>query len=396
MGFYLKCVKHQRMKINQDKLESVVISDQVVISSQKFTVSGVITVEEPGTLVIEDSELDFAKGAAIVCRGKLIFSNSSFSAADPAEPWNGISLSGNGAAGSIFDNCMIKNVENSDSEEEAGGSITINRVETGPVILKDCSFIGNKGNFGGGVCVYGILVLGETKPAPVSAIFENCRFSCCTADYGGAISLVRRAKAEVVNCSFQDCTAKSGGAIYLYDYSELTATRCVYENCRAEVAGGAITSRFSTVISIMSSIKACKGSHGGTQGGAYYLEKSNTKLSEDRFADCQAQAGGALRPVGGILKLDRCEFDNCTAAIAGGAIAFSRDCESEINGCKFSRCSKQSPTGSGNSIAFMNSSGIIQNCVFAECKSPAIAEEISFGHDSEVRIENCKMPSKSI
>ncbi|MBU1106473.1 MAG: right-handed parallel beta-helix repeat-containing protein [Candidatus Riflebacteria bacterium] len=384
------------MNIKQDCIESIEIVDQTTISSRKVTVSGVMKVAASGKLVIENSEFSFAKGASIVCEGAVKFLNSSFAAINPNERWGGISLNEDGAAGSVFDKCVFKNAESQNSDEKCGGAITIIRVEDQPVKIRNCSFSDNVGNLGGGVCIHGTLMPGATDSPKISAILENCLFEKCSASNGGALSLIHRAKAEVLKCSFIDCRAQSAGAIYLYDYSELNATACSFENCKAEVAGGAITSRFSTVNLNRSIVKACVGTRDDTQGGAHYFEKSNSKISGDRFFDCHAQAGGAIRPIGGILKLERCEFENCSASVAGGAIAFSRDCESEIKGCKFIKCSKQSPTGTGHSIAFKDSSGNVQNCVFSECKSIDIADEVAYGPDSTVKIVNCEMPRKSV
>ncbi len=213
---------------------------------------------------------------------------------------------------------------------------------------------------------------------------------------GGALALMYRARVEADKCRFRACEGKSAGAIYLYDNSFLTATGSSFENCKAEVSGGAITSRFSTLNLKQSTVKSCIGLRSNTQGGACYLEKSDCSLTANKFSGCQAEAGGALRPVGGILKLERCAFENCAATVAGGAIAFSRDCESKIKDCEFIGCTKNSPTGVGNIIAFKNSSGDLQNCKFSQCQSDKISQEISYGPDSSVTIINCAWPQKSV
>jgi len=385
------------MIIENGRVVNARIAEDVLISGEKFIVEGRLFVESAGCLVFENCAVMLEEGARIFSEGVLKFSNSTFSPVSSAASWNGITLSGDKTSGSVFENCRFDGVAADDAEEHDGGAITLKHTESSsPIILKNCFFSNCHGNCGGGINVTGLIQPDETAAPAAAALIENCRFDSCRATCGGALAIIHRGGAEITGCSFERCEANSGGGVYLYDYSLLKSSCSVFKDCRATIAGGALTARFSTVELSGTKVENCQGDADNTQGGGYYLEKSNSMMSGESYSKCNAQAGGAIRPVGGILKLEKCKFADCCAAVAGGAIAYSRDCESQINNCSFKGCRVHSQTGTGNIIAFMNTSAEVDSCVFDDCQTGEISREVSFKDDSDINMRNCHWPKLSV
>lgn len=384
------------MIIENGRIGNVKIAEEVLISGEKLVVTGRISVESAGCLVLENCAVLFESGSNIFSEGVLKFSNSTFAPASSDGSWNGITLSGEKTSGSFFENCKFDRARADDDEEHDGGALTFRYTETSvQITVKNCTFNNCEGNCGGGINVTGLIQPGEQEAPAAAVLIENCRFDSCRATCGGALALIHRGGAEISGCSFERCQANSGGGVYLYDHSMLKSRCSSFNNCRATIAGGALTARFSTVELSASKVENCRGDDDNTQGGGYYLEKSNSRITGESYSECHAQAGGAIRPVGGIFKLEKSQFANCSAAVAGGAIAYSRDCESKITGCSFKGCRVISPTGTGNVIAFMNTSAEVDSCVFDDCQTGEISREVSFKDDSEVNMRNCQWPKKT-
>lgn len=385
------------MIIENGRVGNARIAEEVLISGEKFIVEGRLIIESAGCLVLENCAVLFEEGGCIFSEGVLKFSNSTFAPVISDASWNGITLSGANTSGSVFENCKFDRVASDDAEENNGGAITLRHTDSSTqIIIKNCIFSNCQGNCGGGINVTGLIQPCETAAPAAAALIENCRFDSCRATCGGALALIHRGGAEIAGCSFERCEANSGGGVYLYDYSLLKSRCSVFKDCRATIAGGALTARFSTIELSGTKVENCQGDEDNTQGGGYYLEKSNSMIIGESYSGCHAQAGGAIRPVGGILKLENCKFADCSAAVAGGAIAYSRDCESQIKGCSFSGCRVRSQTGTGNVIAFMNTSADLDGCVFDDCQTGDISREVSFKDDSEVNMHNCRWPEQSV
>jgi hypothetical protein len=383
-------------EINQpEKIKDLVVDKNTEFSNQEIMIFGKIEIKAGCCLNILNSKLTFADNALIVSEGRINATRSSFHAMSVDYGWGGIKLNGDGISGSEFKSCSFKNAiaqqtSNQFSSDSFGGAIHISRAENAKIAIIQCQFENCTADIGGAVCFTGILEsnMEPHKDAPVQTI-KNCKFIGCKAQQGGAIATMNRAKVLIENCIFEKDSANSGGAIYNYDYCNLNISWCLFKNCSSTVAGGAVTSRFSTNSIGFSTFENCISENGDAQGGALYLEKSNSKVFDSSFTSCQAQAGGAVRPVGGMLTLSTINFVNCLAQVAGAAMATSRDAEINCTNSIFDNCRLTNGSIAGEAVAVMASELILKNCNFLNSSSNDLAVVINATNGSEVSIDNC-------
>lgn len=68
-------------------------------------------------------------------------------------------------------------------------------------------------------------------------LLKNVRFTDCQS---GGIKLLQKAAAFIEDCRFTDCFCEQGGAIYGASSAPVTITGCEFERCRAKYLGDAI------------------------------------------------------------------------------------------------------------------------------------------------------------
>lgn len=119
---------------------------------------------------------------------------------------------------------------------DGGGGLYVYRYN-GSIIVKDCSFIENYAQVGGGIDVWG--------GAKTIVSITNCLFSKNTAqEYGGVIGVIN-SQAEtsitIKNCTFVENAANGelgqGGAIYTRNKYPLTVANCTFYRNSSELSG---------------------------------------------------------------------------------------------------------------------------------------------------------------
>ncbi len=387
-------------EINQpQRIKDLLVEKDTDFSGIELLVSGKIEIKAGSCLTLLNCKLSFADSGCIISEGKVIAAKSVFQAMSPDYGWAGIYLIGDSTDGSSFKSCSFLHANSLNSTEAgssngAGGAILVENAENARLTFLQCLFESCSAELGGAICFKGILESNvEPYDSSPTQLIKNCKFVGCKAQQGGAIGMIHRAKVSIENSIFENNAANSGGAIYNYDYCKLDASWCSFRNCSSTVAGGALTSRFSTNTISFSTFEKCVSDNGDAQGGALYLEKSNSRIFDSSFTRCYGQAGGAIRPIGGMLSLATINFVNCQAQAAGAAIAYSRDSESSCVNSIFDNCRLTSGSIAGEAVAVMGSALKLKNCSFMNSSSRDLAVIISALNGSDVTIEGCRAES---
>lgn len=130
--------------------------------------------------------------------------------------------------GAKFINCTFENLEGHNYYGEWIGA-PVNIINEGFYSFKDCTFVGNKGEYGG--CIY--------VESNADIVIDNCTFKDNSADYGGAIYIYYDESTNIKDCTFKDNSAYYGGALYFCDDNTFVE-RCIFKSNSANGCGGAI------------------------------------------------------------------------------------------------------------------------------------------------------------
>lgn len=222
-----------------------------------------------------------------------------------------------------------------------GGGIMMNESTVSPsggtvdTLIADCTFVGNKGRYGGAVFGAGCIV-------------SNCTFIAnkedCTWGSDGGGALCATSAAKILDCGFEGNggTYSPGGAIRLKAGGEVS--RCLFITNSTPSSGGAIYATVGAAITdcVFSNNTAT------SNGGALYVPGGVTNCT---FVGNSALAGGgaiyanALSDAG----FERCLFVSnhlsATKWAHGGAVRGASGVRPQIRNCTFT--GNDSPNGYG-------------------------------------------------
>lgn len=202
-----------------------------------------------------------------------------------------------------------------------GGGMYIADVANGnKTSIRNCSFINNYSQWGGGIAVF-----------TAGPIISNCSFANNYANRrGGAIYMDLNTGTVIDNCTFNSNTcsasgADGGGAIYFESATGVTISNCPFTNNSTSQNGGAISSGATsnpggTVVMTNCSFS---GNQAILNGGALFLGNAETTISNCNFsANTTSGSGGALlallsAPPFRTVTITGSRFENNSAAIAG-------------------------------------------------------------------------------
>ena len=108
-------------------------------------------------------------------------------------------------------------------------------------------------------------------------LIEDCNFTNCHGDYGGAIFLSGY-YGTAVNCNFKDCTATYHGGAIMW----MSASNCTFENNHANERGGAMLSGFARECRFINNTAGSTGGaiERGISYGCYFEGNSNPETYE--------------------------------------------------------------------------------------------------------------------
>lgn len=126
--------------------------------------------------------------------------------------------------------------------------------------------------------------------------FDDCVFSSCSAESGGAALLItNRARVTLERCSVTDTPEEGGPAVSLFDFAHLETTGCVFENNRSVFVGAAVSTVNDCTISLHDSV----------------------------FRNNSCSHGGALNISSGGGQIDNCVFEGNHATGNGGVLHYA-------------------------------------------------------------------------
>ncbi|MDX1686171.1 MAG: hypothetical protein R3275_13115, partial [Saprospiraceae bacterium] len=197
----------------------------------------------------------------------------------------------NSGFSTTFDNCQFLN----NTAGSSGGVYhnLIDETDFSSVEFRGCAFIGNRGNFGGAISLYG----------NGTSLVDSCMFDQNMADAGGgALSIGFTNISMISNSVFSNNEADRGGAIW----QQNDTTSVTIKNCD-----------FSTNL--------CFGSNGGA---IYQRGSASLRISDTRFEGNQANFGGAIFMFEdsvdiSTLVVERCFFNFNVAEQQAGGINIS-------------------------------------------------------------------------
>ena len=176
------------------------------------------------------------------------------------------------------------------------------------IVLYNCTFINNTGEYGGAICMdNGDLVIED------SLFLDNYAYN-----FGGAIAAFYQVSVRVKNTKFINDTSinDAGGAIYLY-YATLSAVNVTAINCSATF-GPVVTSLNSTTA--ISKLNAVNNT-AKYDGGAIFHMYNGLSVRDSYFENNRALNGGAVFVNNAeIFNLDYSTFNNNIAENTGGAV----------------------------------------------------------------------------
>lgn len=163
--------------------------------------------------------------------------------------------------------------------------------------------------------------------------FIGCTFeSIQTNSEGGAISLLIQTpfttKNYFENCTFSHCTSEEGGAIYMKfeKKCETEIKNCTFTKCTADISGGSISFliRNEQYNAYIINCTFDQNTASKKTGGS--IRASSNPISDFKFQNCSFNFNKALNGGGAIFlytlkaSFDNCIFYNNTANIEGGSI----------------------------------------------------------------------------
>lgn len=370
-------IAYKIIKVEGDRIDGLVVprGDSCEITGQNCRVTGEISVEAGGRLVISDSTLSFDGNAGIFSMGVVSFSRSAFKAATPSDGWRNIIVRGEGAGNSFISECSFENARGGSADMTCRG--------------------------GGSTISGGALLFLETADRPVSV--TGTKFEKCEArDNGGAICC-NGSNVTIDSCVFNECSAidphSTGGAICCRN-SAPRITGCEFTGCSSGSGnfgvggGGAINCTGASPYIENCSFSEC---HSFGHGGAISCnDKSSPTIECCTFTSCRT---GAKHAVGGAIFFDyhsnakvfNSAFDRCSAQVRGGAICLSNKCSVIIENCKFENCSCASKEyGVGGAFYIYNSTAAIKRSVFKTCSTNGRGGAVYCDYHSTTDIENCE------
>ena len=273
---------------------------------------------------------------------------------------------------------IVSGVADWNSASGDGGGLRIN---SGSVVVADCTFESNQAYLRGGGAYADDCTLTVT----------NCAFVGNAATYnGGGLYLYYRCLAPTVSeCAFVGNTSEYGGGLYIYS-NDATIVRCQFiENEATGGGGGLVGSAHDTLLT------GCtlSGNHAGTDGGgvharsglllleacaltensaegdggAVWADVSNGTLAHCVFTSNIADKGGAIWDSENLTMLDCLVAGNRATSTwgAGGGLYTRRDNEwarTDVINCTFA--DNQAPNGYGGGFFSGSINETLTNCIF--------------------------------
>ncbi|MEE1129318.1 MAG: right-handed parallel beta-helix repeat-containing protein, partial [Methanobrevibacter sp.] len=226
-----------------------------------------------------------------------------------------------------------------------------NKNPTGKIQIKNITFLcGTYGAISGSNCC--------------QVIISNCRFINNSGDFSGPISLMTKYDSQIINCTFKRCFAtgsskvtkwetiaqidstgfSAGGAISIS--GPVTVKSCRFEECSAG-DGGAITAYGNCKIIDSVFVKNYAGRADAPQsydnGGAIRLNYGSGALIKGcTFTENYARFGGAISSMANNVRIEDCVFNsnymNNKLRQEGGAIFVSYDSHIGDTSIVITRC----------------------------------------------------------
>jgi predicted outer membrane repeat protein len=339
-------------------------------------------------------------GAVFHANGNLTITDSTFTD-NTAVRSHGGAIYLSGGVNAVYD---ISNTTFTDNKAtQLGGAIV---QYNGQLILTDCDFNSNTGQYGGGVSqnskeaptmtVTGGSFIGNSATLMGGAmtvsngVITDVLFKDNdAAEYGGAISVASAAAtAEIVDSTlegnsagygggaiaqnggktvrvsgstFSDNSSDNGGAFF-QNAGTSNIADSTFDNNIADARGGAIA--ISTGNSVIGGNTSILGNSAGDSGGAVYLRNGTFDISDVRFESNEAAFnGGAIFQNGGTLKLGDATFlkNSAQAGVGGGLFVAATSVKTHLqNGLKFM---ENHATDAGGAVAFARNNEATQRLI---------------------------------
>ena len=169
--------------------------------------------------------------------------------------------------------------------------------------------------------------------APAEVQIVGSSFEQMTANYGGAVALLKRTKTKIDSTKFwRSESTESGGAIAMIDRVTASVTNCEFSNNVARAVGGGLAIQDDTRVTISACHFVSNLARGGLGGGGLYVSHSAITLAVNVFFENSAPAGGggAVRWEGKDAPrvLMSCEHGMTMTLVDGMAYCLPCDAES--------------------------------------------------------------------
>lgn len=176
------------------------------------------------------------------------------------------------------------------------------------IVLDNCTFINNTGEYGGAICMdNGDLIIEN------SLFIDNYAYN-----FGGAIAAFYEVSVRVKNTKFINDTSvnDAGGAMYLY-YATLSANNVTAINCSATFGSVITALNSTTAISRLNAIN----NTAKYDGGAIFQMYNGLTITDSYFENNKALNGGAVFVNNAeIFNLQYSTFNNNIANNTAGAV----------------------------------------------------------------------------
>lgn len=216
-------------------------------------------------------------------------------------------------------------------------------------------------------------------------------FPCSLSIFGGdegRIVRTGRASGSIT------CSSTFGCGSVMFDKVKLI--------CDGTMSDSAVLRVDGAVISVYNS--SFRGCVSGVDGGVISsMRNSSVFVAFSSFQDCQSYGtGGAISMAGGVLRIGKSVFLNCTSVLGGGAIAGTNfDCSCAglnfstrviVDASTFERCTSQS-NGGAIFITAQKVTADVFGSSFVRCRSSTMGGAISIISGADASLFNCVFDS---
>ena len=246
-----------RNQNTQKILKGGVIREERYLRPGNYIILETIHISAKGIFVVlPNTTLYFAKGAGIVCKGKIVAKGRKnapikFTAFDEKESWNNITFIGEKSSRSVLENCIIssgRGLKTSDS--------SINEHFTG---WEDIEL--------GGL----ILCVNNSSPTFKKCVIKGSK----KAIYGGGVFCSKDSAPKFINCEIRNNIATNGGGIFCENASPFFQDCLILDNSSYWCGGGVYCNNNSNPKFKNTEIKSNKA----TNGGGIYVQDSSPSFN---------------------------------------------------------------------------------------------------------------------